>query len=112
LDILNANSFNKAYKRDLNSILTILFVKKTKYYCLQNWLSYKYTSKSFSVLFSIPLIKSIKKDPFTLSAFLKKYKNVFNLVKVIKLANQKDFEHTIKTTSPSLFGLLYNLSGP
>jgi hypothetical protein len=87
LEILNTNSFNKACEKDLNSILTILFVKKTKYYCLQNWLSYKYISKSFSVSFSVPLIKSTKKDPFILLAFLKKYKNVFDLVKAAKLAD-------------------------
>jgi hypothetical protein len=87
LEILNANSFNKAYKKDLNSILTILFVKKTEYYCLRNWLSYKCTGKSFSILFSAPLIKSTKKDPFILLAFLKKYKDVFDLVKTVKLAD-------------------------
>jgi hypothetical protein len=87
LEILNANSFNKACKKDLNSILTILFVKKTKYYYSQNWLSYKCTGKSFSVLFFIPLVKSTRKDPSILLAFLKKYKDVFDLVKAIKLAN-------------------------
>jgi hypothetical protein len=87
LKILNVNSFNKAYKRDLNSILIILFVKKTEYYCLQNWLSCKYTDKSFSVLFFIPLVKSTKKDPFILLAFLKEYKNVFDLVKAAKFIN-------------------------
>jgi hypothetical protein len=112
LEILNANSFNKAYKRDLNSILTVLFIKKTEYYCSQNWLSCKCTDKSFSVLFSIPLVKSTRKNPFILSAFLKEYKNVFDLVKAVKLVDQKGFEHVIKTTSPSLFSLLYNLLGP
>jgi hypothetical protein len=112
LDILNADSFNKAYKGDLNSILTILFVKKTKCCCLQNWLSYKCTGESFSVLFSAPLIRSTRKDPFILLAFLKKYKNVFDLVKAVKLTDQGGFEHTIETISPLLFGLLYNLLGP
>jgi hypothetical protein len=112
LDILNADSFNKACKKDLNSILTVLFVKKTEYYCLQNWSSYKCTSKSFSVLFSVPLIRSTKKDPFILSGFLKGYKNVFNLIKAAKLADQGGFKHAIKTTSPLSFGPLYNLSGP
>jgi hypothetical protein len=85
LEILNTNSFNKAYEKDLNSILTILFIKKTEYCYSQNWLSYKCINKSFSVLFSAPLIKSTKKDLFILLAFLKKYKNVFDLVKAVKL---------------------------
>jgi hypothetical protein len=87
LEILNANSFNKACEKDLNSILTVLFIKKTECCCLQNWSSYKYTGESFSVLFFAPLIRSIKKDSFILSAFLKRYKNVFDLVKAVKLAD-------------------------
>jgi hypothetical protein len=87
LEILDADSFNKAYKKDPNNILTVLFVKKTEYYCSQNWSGYKCTGKSFSVLFSAPLVRSTRKDPFTLSAFLKKYKNVFDLVKVAKLTD-------------------------
>jgi hypothetical protein len=87
LEILDVDSFNKACKKDLNSILTVLFVKKTEYCCLQNWLSYKYTGESFSVLFSIPLIKSTRKDPFILLAFLKRYKDVFDLVEAAKLTD-------------------------
>jgi hypothetical protein len=112
LEILNANNFNKACKKDPNSILTILFIKKTKCYCPQNWSSYKCTSKSFSVLFSALLVRSTRKDPFILSAFLKRYKNVFDLVKAAKLADQGGFKHTIKTISPLLFSLLYNLLRP
>jgi hypothetical protein len=112
LEILNADSFNKAYKEDPNSILTILFVKKTEYYCPQNWLSYKCTGESFSISFSTPLVRSTRKDPSTLSAFLKRYKDVFDPVEAAKLADQKGFEHAIKTTSPLLFGPLYNLLGP
>jgi ABC-type sugar transport system permease subunit len=112
LEILDANSFNKAYEKDLNNILTVLFIKKTEYYCLQNWLSYKYISKSFSVLFSILLIKSTKKNPFILLAFLKEYKNVFDLVKAAKLIDQRGFKHVIKTTGPLLFSPLYNLLRP
>jgi hypothetical protein len=112
LDILDANSFNKACKEDLNSILTVLFVEKTEYCYSQNWLSYKCTGKSFSVLFFIPLIRSTRKDPFILLAFLKKYKDVFDLVKAVKLINQGGFKHIIKTTNPLLFGPLYNFSGP
>jgi hypothetical protein len=112
LEILDVNSFNKACEKDLNSILTILFVKKTEYCCSQNWLSYKYTGKSFSVLFFAPLIKSTKKDSFILLAFLKRYKNVFDLVKAAKLADQRGFKHVIKTISPLLFGPLYNLLRP
>jgi hypothetical protein len=92
---LNINSFNKACKKDLNNILTVLFIKKTEYCCLQNWLSYEYTGKSFSVLFFVLLIKSTRKDPFILSAFLNGYKNVFNLVKAVKLINQRGFKHII-----------------
>jgi hypothetical protein len=87
LEILDADSFNKAYEKDPNSILTVLFVKKTECCCPQNWSSYKYTGKSFSVSFSAPLIGSTKKDPFILSAFLKRYKDVFDLVKAVKLAD-------------------------
>jgi hypothetical protein len=112
LDILDVDSFNEACKEDLNSILTILFVKKTECCCPQNWSSYECTGESFSVLFSALLIRSTRKDPFTLSAFLKEYKDVFDLVKAAKLADQGGFEHAIKTISPLLFGLLYNLSGP
>jgi hypothetical protein len=112
LEILNADSFNKACKKDPNSILTVLFVKKTEYCCSQNWSSCKCTGESFSVLFFTPLIRNTRKDPSTLSAFLKGYKDVFDLVKAAKLADQGGFEHAIKTTSPSLFGLLYNLLGP
>jgi hypothetical protein len=112
LEILDADSFNKACERDPNSILTVLFVKKTEYCCLQNWLSCEYTGKSFSVLFSAPLVRSTRKDPFILLAFLKRYKDVFNLVKAAKFADQGGFKHVIKTTGPLLFGLLYNLSGP
>jgi hypothetical protein len=36
-------------------------------------------------LFSVFLIKNTKKDPFILLAFLKEYKDVFNLVKAAKL---------------------------
>jgi hypothetical protein len=85
LEILDADSFNKACEEDLNSILTVLFVEKTECCCSQNWLSYEYTGESFSVLFFVLLVKSIRKDPFTLLAFLKKYKNVFNPVKAAKL---------------------------
>jgi hypothetical protein len=112
LEILNINSFNKACEKDLNSILTVLFVKKTKYYCSQNWLSCECTGKSFSVLFSVPLVRSTRKDPFILLAFLKGYKDVFDLVKAAKLIGQGGFEHVIKTISLLLFSLLYNLSGP
>jgi hypothetical protein len=112
LEILNTDSFNKAYKKDPNNFLIILFIKKTKYYYSQNWSSCKYTGKSFSVLFFTPLVKSTKKDPFILSAFLKGYKDVFDLVKAAKLVNQESFKHTIKTISSLLFGLLYNLLGP
>jgi hypothetical protein len=112
LEILDANSFNKACKKDLNSILTILFVKKTEYCCLRNWLSCKYTGNSFSVLFSAPLVRSTRKDPFILSAFLKEYKNVFDLVKAAKLTDQGGFEHAIKTTGSLLFDPLYNLLRP
>jgi hypothetical protein len=112
LEILDVNSFNKAYKKDPNSILTILFVKKTEYCCLQNWLSYKCKGESFSVSFSVPLVRSTGKDPFILPAFLKKYKNVFDLVKAAKLVNQGGFKYTIKTTGLLLFGLLYNLLRP
>jgi hypothetical protein len=87
-----------------------LFIKKTKYCCPQNWLSYKYIGERFSVLFSVPLVKSTRKDPFILLAFLKGYKDVFNLVKAAKLVDQKGFKYVIKTTSPLLFSLLYNLS--
>jgi hypothetical protein len=87
LEILNVDSFNKACEKDLNSILTVLFVEKTEYCCLQNWSSYKYTGESFSVLFFAPLVRSTKKDLFILLVFLKKYKNVFNLVKAVKLAD-------------------------
>jgi hypothetical protein len=58
------------------------------------------------------LIKSTKKDPFILLAFLKRYKNVFDLIKAAKLADQKGFKHIIKTTNSLLFGLLYNLLRP
>jgi hypothetical protein len=112
LEILNADSFNKACKEDLNNILTVLFVKKTKYYCLKNWSSYKCISESFSVLFFEPLVRSTRKDPFILLAFLKRYKNVFDLIKAAKLADQGGFKHVIKTTNPLLFGPLYNLLGP
>jgi hypothetical protein len=112
LEILNADSFNKACKEDLNNILIVLFVKKTEYYCSQNWSSYKCTDKSFNVLFFVPLIRSTRKDLFILLAFLKKYKDVFNLVKAAKLIDQGGFKYVIKTTSPSLFSFLYNLSGP
>jgi hypothetical protein len=112
LEILDADSFNKACKEDLNSILTVLFVKKTEYCCPQNWLSYKCTGESFSVLFSASLVESTGKDPSTLPAFLKGYKDVFDLVKATKLADQRGFKHAIKTTGPLLFGPLYNLSGP
>jgi hypothetical protein len=112
LDILDADSFNKACKEDLNSILTVLFVKKTKCCCLQNWSSYKCIGKSFSVLFFTPLVRSTGKNPFTLPAFLKEYKDVFDLVKAAKLVDQGGFEHVIKTIGPLSFGLLYNLLGP
>jgi hypothetical protein len=112
LEILNADSFNKACEKDLNSILTTLFVKKTEYCCLRNWSSCECIGESFSVLFSAPLVRSTKKDPSILSAFLKGYKNVFDLVKAAKLANQEGFKHAIKTISPLLFGLLYNLLRP
>jgi hypothetical protein len=112
LEILNADSFNKACEKDLNSILTVLFVEKTECCYSQNWLSCKYTGKSFSVLFSVPLVRSTRKDPFILLAFLKRYKNIFDLVKAAKLANQEGFEYIIKTTSSLLFGLLYNLLRP
>jgi hypothetical protein len=36
LKILDADSFNKACEEDPNNILTVLFVKKTKYYYSQN----------------------------------------------------------------------------
>jgi hypothetical protein len=87
LEILNANSFNKACKEDLNNILIILFIKKTEYCCLQNWLSCECISESFSVLFSTPLVRSTRKDPSILPAFLKRYKDVFNPVKAAKLAD-------------------------
>jgi hypothetical protein len=87
LDILNANSFNKACEKDLNNILTVLFIKKTECYCPRNWLSCEYIGESFSVLFSAPLVKSTEKDPFILLAFLKEYKNVFDLVKAAKLTD-------------------------
>jgi hypothetical protein len=87
LDILNADSFNKACEQDLNSILTILFVKKTECCYLQNWLSYKCIGKSFSVLFFVLLIENTRKDFSILPAFLKRYKDVFNLVKAAKLIN-------------------------
>jgi hypothetical protein len=112
LEILDADSFNKAYEEDLNSILTVLFVKKTEYCYLQNWSSYKCTGKSFSVLFSAPSVRSTRKDPFTLPAFLKRYEDVFDPVEAAKLTDQGGFKHAIKTISPSLFGPLYNLSGP
>jgi hypothetical protein len=112
LEILDADSFNKACKKDLNSILTVLFVKKTECYYLQNWLSYEYTGESFSVLFSAPSVRSTRKNPSILPAFLKRYKNVFNPVKAAKLTDQGGFEHAIKTTSPLLFSPLYNLSRP
>jgi hypothetical protein len=112
LEILNTDSFNKACEEDLNSILTVLFIEKTKCCCPQNWSSYKCTGESFSVLFSVLLIRSTRKDPSILPAFLKKYKDVFDLVKAVKLADQGGFKHTIKTTSLLLFGPLYNLLGP
>jgi hypothetical protein len=112
LDILDADSFNKACKRDLNSILTILFIKKTECCCLRNWSSYECTGESFSVSFFAPLIGNTRKDPFILLAFLKEYKDVFDPVKAAKLANQEGFKHVIKTISPLLFGPLYNLLGP
>jgi hypothetical protein len=61
-----------------------LFVKKTECCYSQNWLSYKYIGESFSVLFFVSLVKSTKKDPFILLAFLKRYKDVFDLVKAVK----------------------------
>jgi hypothetical protein len=73
---------------------------------------HKYIGKSFSVLFSAPLIKNTKKDSFILLAFLKRYENVFNLVKAAKFINQGGFKYIIKTIGPLLFGLLYNLLGP
>jgi hypothetical protein len=111
LEILDADSFNEAYKEDLNSILIVLFVKKTKCCYSRNWSSYKCTNKSFSVSFSAPLIKSTRKDLFILLAFLKGYKDVFDLVKAAKLTDQEGFKHAIKTISSLLFGLLYNLLG-
>jgi hypothetical protein len=112
LEILDVDSFNKACEGDLNSILTVLFVKKTECCCSRNWLSCECTGKSFSVLFSAPSVESTGKDPSILPAFLKGYKDVFDPVKAAKLADQGGFEHAIKTTGPLLFGLLYNLSGP
>jgi hypothetical protein len=58
------------------------------------------------------LVGSTGKDPFILPAFLKRYKDVFDLVKAAKLADQGGFEHAIETTGPPLFGLLYNLLRP
>jgi hypothetical protein len=63
-------------------------------------------------LFFVPLIRSTRKDPFILLAFLKRYKDVFDLVKAVKLADQKGFKYVIKTISLLLFGLLYNLLRP
>jgi hypothetical protein len=63
-------------------------------------------------LFSAPLVRSNRKDPFILPAFLKGYKDVFDPVKAAKLADQKGFKHAIKTTGLSLFGPLYNLLRP
>jgi hypothetical protein len=87
LEILDADSFNKAYEGDLNSILTVLFVKKTECCCPQNWLSCECTGESFSVLFFAPLVRSTRKDPSILPAFLKGYKDVFDLVKAAKLVD-------------------------
>jgi hypothetical protein len=112
LEILDADSFNKACKEDLNSILTVLFVKKIKCCCLQNWSSCECISESFNVLFFAPLVRSTRKDPFILLAFLKRYKDVFDLIKAAKLADQGGFEHAIKTTSSLLFSPLYNLLRP
>jgi hypothetical protein len=42
-------------------------------------------------LFFVLLVKSIKKDLFILLAFLKKYKDVFNLVKAAKLKALCDY---------------------
>jgi hypothetical protein len=77
-----------------------------------NWLSYKCTGESFSVLFFILLIKNTGKDSFILSVFLIRYKNVFDLIKAAKLADLKGFKYVIKTISSLLFGLLYNLFRP
>jgi hypothetical protein len=112
LDILNADSFNKACEGDPNCIPTALFIEKTEYCCPQNWSSYECTGESFSVSFSAPSVRSTRKDPSTLPAFLKGYKDVFNPVKAAKLADQGGFEHAIETTGPPPFGPLYNLSGP
>jgi hypothetical protein len=63
-------------------------------------------------LFFALLIRSTRKDLSTLPAFLKRYKDVFNLVKAAKLADQRGFKYVIKTTGSLSFSLLYNLLGP
>ena len=97
--LFSAKNFEKALREE--SVVYVLVV--------YNILSTKKKESTVDVFESESNRVRIVVKTTVLSTELKKYENVFLIKEVVKLSLHKEHDHAIKTTTESLYDLLYNL---